>query len=48
MDVVLLNFWGVALYEKRQRCTGGARPAGRKERDLFFSTVACRVAICAL
>ena len=32
-----LNFWGVALYGKRQRCAGGARPAG-----LWFAAAATR------
>ena len=30
-----LNFWGVALYGKRQRCAGGTRPA-----DLWFAAIA--------
>ena len=30
-----LNFWGVALYGKRQRCAGGTRPAG-----LWFAAIA--------
>ena len=33
----LLNFWGVALYGKRQRGAGGARPAG-----LWFAAAATR------
>ena len=45
MDVVLLNFWGVALYGKRQRCAGGTRPA-----DLWFAAIATatRRAACFL